>query len=344
MQVDAGREWRGGQNQVRLLARELARAPDVEPLVVTRAGSPLARRVAAAGGTVIGVPWGPSIDPRAVWQLRALVRRVRPHVVHAHDSHALTSTLLARTLAGLRCPVVATRRVDFAIRRTSPWRRADHVFAVSQAVRRVLLDGGVPAARVSVIPDGVDVDEIRQASSRPSGVRARLGLTPSAPLAVNLAALVAHKDQDTLVRAAAAARSLLPELHWIIGGAGPLRARLSAAIAAAGVGDRVHLVGYVEEADGLIREANVLVMSSREEGLGSVVLHALAIGTPVVATRAGGLPDILPPAALVPVGDPEALAHKVLETLSRPAVQPFPPHCTATAMAASVLARYRALA
>jgi len=343
VQIDAGREWRGGQNQVRLLARELARAPDVDQLVVTRAGSPLAGRVAAAGGTVVGVPWGPSIDPRAVWQLRLAVRRFRPHVVHAHDSHALTTTLLARTLAGFRFPVVATRRVDFAIRRTSPWRRADHVFAVSQAVHRMLVAGGVPAARLSVVPDGVDIEEIRQASARSSGVRAALGLAPSAPLAVNLAALVAHKDQDTLVRAAAAARPLQPDLHWVIGGEGPLRDRLTGAIAAAGLGDRVHLVGYVEEADALIREATVLVMSSREEGLGSVVLHALAIGTPVVATRAGGLPDILPPAALVPVGDPEALARKVLESLSRPAVQPFPPRCTAAAMAAAVLARYRAL-
>lgn len=345
MQVDAGREWRGGQNQVRLLARELARAPDVEQLVVTRIGSPLAARVANEGGAVVGVPWGPSLDPRAVWRLRTLLRRFRPHIVHAHDSHALTTALLARALAGPPAPrIVATRRVDFAIRRTGPWVRADHVFAVSQAVRRVLLDRGVVAARTSLVPDGVDVEEIRGAASRPTTVRAVLGLPRQAPLAVNVAALVAHKDQATLVRAAAAARPARPDLHWIIAGEGPLRPHLAAAIATLGVRDRVHLVGYLEGVDALIREADVLVMSSREEGLGSVVLHALALGTPVVATRAGGLPDILPDAALVPVGDAESLARKVLDTLAQPPAQSFPPHCTAAAMAAAVLARYRALA
>ena len=87
----------------------------------------------------------------------------------------------------------------------------------------------------------------------------------------------------------------------------------------------------------------MLVMSSREEGLGSVVLHALALGTPVVATNAGGLPEMLPPEALVPVGDADGLARKVVATLARPSTPPVPPRFTASAMAAGVLACYRTL-
>jgi glycosyltransferase involved in cell wall biosynthesis len=333
---------------VRLLARALSRDPTVAQLLATRRGGTLATRAAADGVALLDLPWGPGLDPRAAWRLRAAVRGFRPRILHAHDSHALTVALVARALAGRAQPrplVVATRRVDFPVRRGSGWHRADHVIAVSDAVRRVLTAGGVPDARVSVVPDGIDPDEVRRGAQRPLDIRARLGLPAAAPLAVNVAALVPHKDQATLVRAAAAARDLRPDLHWIIAGAGELHDALRRTIAALGVGDRVHLAGYIEEADALIGAADVLVMSSREEGLGSVVLHALALGTPVVATRAGGLPEMLPPDALVPVGDADALARAVVATLAvRPAAAALPNRFTARAMAAAVLARYRALA
>ncbi len=331
---------------MRLLARELSRDPAVGQLLATRAHGALATRAAEDGVAIAGLPWGPGLDPRAAWRLRATLRGFRPRILHAHDSHALTLALVARSLAGggPRPALVATRRVDFPVRAAGPWHRADHVIAVSDAVRRVLAAAGIPAVRLSVVPDGIDPAEVRRAARRPLDMRGRLGLPPATPLAVNVAALVPHKDQTTLIRAAAAARPLRPDLHWIIAGAGALRGTLERLSAALGTGDRVHLVGYVEEADALIGEANVLVMSSREEGLGSVVLNALALGTPVVATRAGGLPEMLPPDALVAVADAEALARTVVATLAVPPVAAaLPDRFTARAMAAAVLARYRAL-
>jgi len=88
----------------------------------------------------------------------------------------------------------------------------------------------------------------------------------------------------------------------------------------------------------------VLVMSSKEEGLGSVVLHAQALGKPVVATAGGGLAEIVPPRWLVPVGDADALARRVIEALDHHASPvPLPERYTASAMAAGVLAVYRSL-
>ena len=87
----------------------------------------------------------------------------------------------------------------------------------------------------------------------------------------------------------------------------------------------------------------MFVMSSKEEGLGSVVLHALALGRPVVATRGGGLPEILPERCLVDVGDADALAQAVVRALQHPSPVPLPPQFTAAAMAESVLAVYRSL-
>lgn len=286
------------------------------------------------------------MDPRAAWRLARLLARLAPHVLHAHDAHALQVARWARRLAPRRAgrpALVVTRRVDFPLRRPGAWSSADQVIAISEAVRRVLLASDVPAERIRVIPSGVDPDEVRAAAGAPLDIRGRLGLPAGTPLAVHLAALVPHKDQETLVRAAAAAQAARPDLHWAIAGEGPRRAALEHAIAQLGLASRVHLLGYIDAADALIREANVLVMSSREEGLGSVVLQALALGTPVVATRAGGLAEIVAAPWLVDVGDAAALGARVVAAVAeRPAVS-LPERYTARAVADAVVATYRAV-
>jgi glycosyltransferase involved in cell wall biosynthesis len=346
LHLDAGREWRGGQNQVRLLTRELTREPGLELRLVTNRHGELARRAALDGVSVQGVAWKMGLDPRAAWRVRSILRDFQPTIVHVHDSHALTLARAARAMErpSRRPVLVAHRRVDFHVRPRSGWLRADHVIAVSEAVRRVLLTDGLAPETITVILDGIDPEEVRAGATRPFGLRPQLGLPPGTPLAVNVAALVDHKDQRTLIRAAAAARAARPDLHWAIAGDGELRHSLEIEIDRARLGDHVHLLGYIPQVDALIREADVFVMSSKEEGLGSVVLHALVLGTPVVATAAGGLSELLPPEALVPIGDAAALGRKVVATLQHPTPAALPPQCTAHSMARRTVALYRSLA
>ncbi len=339
LQVDSGREWRGGQNQVRLLCRELRHAGAIEQVLLTRRTGELARRAAVDGTTVHGTAWEMGLDPRAWWQLRRTIAAFQPDIIHAHDSHALT---LAATVA-LSRTLVASRRVDFHVGRFGAWRRADRIIAVSDAAKQVLVGDGIAGDSVTVVRDGIDPEEIRRASLPALDMRARLGIPANAPLAVNAAALVDHKDQGTLIRAARHARALESDLHWIIAGEGPRRAALAAQIARLELQGHVHLVGWVDRIEALIAEASVFVMSSKQEGLGSVILTALALGRPVVATAAGGIPEILPPEVLVPVEAAEALAQKVVDVLDHPAPVPFPPGFTATAMAHGVLDVYRTL-
>ncbi len=339
LQLDSGREWRGGQNQVRLLCRELDTDAGIEQVLITKSGSELARRAGDHGVTVQGTTWEMGLDPRAWWQLRRTVAALAPDIIHVHDSHALT---LAATVARGR-RLVATRRVDFHVGRFSAWRRPHRIIAVSQAVKQILTRDGVAADAISVVPDGIDPDEIRRAATPALDIRSRLRIPAGAPLAVNAAALVDHKDQRTLVHAARFARALEPQLHWIIAGEGPLHASLTAEIARLELEDRVHLVGYVDRIDALIAQASIFVMSSKTEGLGSVILNALALERPVAATAAGGIPEILPAEVLVPPGAADALAHKVVQVLHHPVPIPFPPRFTAAAMAQGVLDVYRTL-
>lgn len=358
LQVDSGREWRGGQNQVRLLCRELVNRSDIQNYLFTSEGSELARRAQASRVAVTETRWRAGLSFSAFRRLGLVVGEIQPDIVHVHDSHSLTLALWLRRIGPHWLAdsstrkrerpdpyvVVAHRRVDFHVKPGSNWHKVDRIIAVSEGVKRVLVDDEVNPRDVVVVPDGIDPYEIGTAALGAPDMRKRLGLPAGAPIAVNVAALVDHKDQRTFIRAAAAARTRAPRLHWVIAGDGPLRAELQREVANLSVGDIVHLVGYVEPVDALIKEANVFVMSSREEGMGSVVLHALALEKPVVATAAGGLPEVVAPEWLAPVGDAGALAAKTLLALEQAPRTSLPERFTAKAMAEAILAQYRVLA
>ena len=298
--VASGREWRGGQNQVRLLARALAAGGELNQVVITGRESELARRLAMASIPLRLATWKTALDPRAL--LAVLAEARGPDVIlHAHDAHALVLAGIAARLHGAK--LVVTRRVDFHLRRPGFWRRADRVIAISSAIRDILISDGIPEDRIALVHSGIDPAEVRSAS--PRGIRAIYQLAPNVPLAVNVAALVPHQDQETLIAAAVEISRELPDLHWIIAGDGPLLPDLMEQVHRAGLEQRVHFAGHVSNPWGLIAEANVFVMSSREEGLGTSILDAMALDIPVVSTRAGGIPEILEGGAglLVPVGD-----------------------------------------
>jgi glycosyltransferase involved in cell wall biosynthesis len=310
----SGREWRGGQRQVWLLARELA-SLEVRQVVVTGGATELAARLERDGIPVHPVTWRAGLDPRV---LPALLSELGPRdtLVHAHDAHALTLAGLATRL--VRRPLVVTRRVDFHLRRRGLWARADRIVAISEAVAGVLVADGISRERVTVVHSGISLEDACRAA--PLDIRALLGLPADTLVAANVAALVPHKDHATLLRAAAASSATFPSLHWVIAGAGPERARLEGLRQELGLEQRVHFLGHVEEPVRLVADADLFVMSSREEGLGTSVLEAMARGIPVASTAAGGLPEMLRDGAglLVPVGDAGGLAAAVARVLSEP--------------------------
>jgi glycosyltransferase involved in cell wall biosynthesis len=314
LHVASGREWRGGQAQVLLLARELQRQ-GLEQVVLTGRGTELARRLRDAAVPVREVSWALSLDPRAIPAIAAAARGAR--VVQVHDAHALR--LAGWALRGSR-PLVAVRRVAFPLRHAGWWARAARVVAVSEAVRAQLIRDGIDPIRVVTIPSAVDAEAIR-AGLEP-GALARLGLPPGSTVAAVAAALTPEKGHRVLLTAAALLRPRHPDLHWVMAGEGRELAGLMEEAARLGVADRVHWPGRLQDAPSLLAEADVAVVPSLSEGLGTSALEALAVGTPLVATAAGGLAEVLSDGAGlgVPPGDAAALAEAVHRVLSDPAL------------------------
>jgi glycosyltransferase involved in cell wall biosynthesis len=309
LHVDTERGWRGGERQALWLARELARR-GYGSIVAARAGEPLEARAREVDLTT--VPCGPAneLDPLAAWRLRTVIRSARIDVVHAHAAHAVAVGGLATLGTGV--PLVVSRRVDFPLRRNVGTRlkygRAAAIVAISRAVARVLEASGIDGKRVRIVPDGVDM--ARSVTPANGDVLASLGVLRGAPLVVQVAQLVGHKDPLNFVRAMAVTRARVPAVQALMVGDGPLRDDVEREVDALGLRGVVHLAGYRTDADALLAAASVATLSSSEEGMGSVLLDSLSFGLPVAATRAGGIPEVIidgQSGLLAPVRDPSAL-------------------------------------
>jgi glycosyltransferase involved in cell wall biosynthesis len=258
-------------------------------------------------------------DPRSVLGLRRRIATLGVDVVHAHTAHAVGLGALATVTTAV--PLVVSRRVDFHLRHNAGTRwkygRAAVIAAISRAVGDVLTADGIASAKIAIVPDGVDLG--RSIASASPATLSSLGVVTGAPLVVQVAQLVPHKDPLNFVRAVAAARERVPSVQALLVGEGPLRGELARAVARLGLGSTVHLAGYRQDADALLAAADVVVLSSREEGMGSVLLDALFLGKPIAATRAGGIPEIVEhdrSGLLAPVEDPAALGAHIAALLT----------------------------
>lgn len=295
------------------------RGHDVHVLAVVGRGEmehPFLRPLQEAGVAVHALP----LPTRAYLQERrevsALVRRLRPHVVHTHGNRAdvLDSGLARRlgiptatTLHGSSRMGGKARAYEWIQTRTLP--RFDAVIAVSRPLVEDLRRWGVSGSRIHLIPNawpGRDIPLPR------AEARARLGIPADECCVGWVARLIPIKGADVFLRAVAC----VPELSAVfaIVGDGPERPRLELLARKIGVDKRVHFLGARPAAAKLFAAFDVFVLSSRSEGTPMVLLEAMAAGVPIVAAGVGGVPDLIGNGAgwVVPPENPQALGEAIV--------------------------------
>jgi glycosyltransferase involved in cell wall biosynthesis len=281
----------------------------------------VAARLRAVGVPVTVVPL-PRLRPWTVpgvvvgwWRLRALLARERVALVHAHGSRgALYAGLAARTLG---IPLVWHVRVADADRLLDPLlaRLATAIVANSTATAARVCRVRGAAARTTVVPNGIDLARFSPGPPDPA-LRAALGLHPTVPVVGYFGRLEHGKGVDVLLDAAARVHTKLPSAFLLVGD-GPLRVALTERAAAAGL--PVVFAGRRDDVPALLRLCRLLVLPSRQEAFGRVLVEAMASDVAVVATTVGGIPEVCTDGVtglLVPPEDPEALAVAIALTLA----------------------------
>src|SRR3954464_11028666 len=324
LHVDTARTWRGGQKQGLLTVNGL-RASGHRAALVAHPDGELRRR-ADEGLELIPIAPRTEVDLSAAWKFSRLIRRLQPDVIHAHDPHGVAMASLALSIGsaaakGQPMPaLVAARRVDFHLKGNSfsrwKYRQVDCFIAASAVIRQMLVADGVAPDRAVTVHEGIDVDHVEAAPA--VNVHEAFWLPHGSPVVGNVAALVPHKGQRYLVDAAHLVVQQIPDARFIILGEGELREHLEKQVHEHHLEKHVLLPGFRTDVLGCIKGFDLFVMSSITEGLGTSLLDAMACARPIVATRAGGIPEIVVDGVnglLVEPRQPEALAAAIVELL-----------------------------
>jgi len=320
LHIDEQSGFRGGEQQASWLMQGLVKAGH-RCWLAARPDSALLNN--AHGGidfVPVPVPLRHEGDLVSAWRLARIVKREAIDLIHAHSSHAHSIALLTRMLAG-RGKVVVHRRVSNPpkghLLNRLKYRMPDRFLCVSEAVAGVLEAYGVGHGHAVTVPSAVDLSRLDVAPADRNG----LGLAEDSTVILSAGALVKVKDHETLIKAFAAIRPCFPRAVLVLAGGGPLESALREQIRALQLEDAVQMLGHREDVPALLGIADLYVSSSLLEGLGTSVLEALAARVPVVATKAGGIGEMVrtgETGILVPSGDPEALARAMDEALSHP--------------------------
>jgi glycosyltransferase involved in cell wall biosynthesis len=289
------------------------------PLVVCPARGPLVARLEAEGIPVAILPCLGRQGSRIVERVRCLAelgRLVRARRISLLHVNAMGRIALCAGLVGRwrRVPVLWHVRVKEA----EGWkdrllaRLAVRIVVNSDAVARRF--SGCPGASVTRIYNGIDLARFAPGPP-PPGLREALGLPPGGPVVGSVGRFVAYKGYDHLLDAARLVSETMPEVRWVLVGDGELRETLEAQRRRLGLEGIVRFAGWQERVADYVALFDLFVLPSLGEHFGRVLLEAMAMAKPVVATRAGGVPEIVldgQTGLLVPPADPAALAAAIV--------------------------------
>lgn len=278
-------------------------------------------------------------EPLTALRLAALLRRERFDIVHTHHYDSALVGWAATRLARETRLVVGRHYLDAIHRYATGWRRRGLLAAeavVNRGARRIVVPAqlvadfmvevqAVPADAITVIPYAFDPTRYQRPSlAEISRMRLELGLDGRFALGTFARLHLAHKGHLDILEALRALAADRPELVWVVVGDGPDRARLESALATAGLGERVRMLGWRHDVVQVMTAVDAVVQPSLEDAFGQVMVEALWMERPLVLSTACGAAELLADgesALVVPPGDPDALAEALRRLLADPSLR-----------------------
>lgn len=322
--IDPEKSWRGGQQQAAYLHEGLV-ARGIPSWVICRPGSPFETYLRSRDLPCLPIAMRNEGD---FWAGRQIARAARARgvsILHLHSAHALAIGLWA-SLFNKELRLVGVRRVAMPIRKnrlsrykyTTP--RMTRLVAVSEAIRQVMIADGIAPERIATIHSGVDLH--RRIREKPSdGFRKSVGLPEDHLIIGVVAALTVEKGYPTLLEAAAKVLRDHDKVTFCALGEGADRESLLQRADALGLGDRFRFMGFRRDVGAFLHLFDVFAMASHLEGLGTSILDAQSLGLPVLASRVGGIPEIIEDGVnglLVEAGNVQEFSDRLIRLVDDP--------------------------
>lgn len=324
LHLDTETEWRGGQQQAIYLIEGLLQR-DIPCLLICRQDSKLRVYAEKHNLPFQTLPLRAEYDFISICKLKRIIKTRGVKLVHCHNSHALGLLIFTKFLIDV--PVVASRRVDFPLSSNifSKYKynssKLDRLICISDNIRAIVDKSIKDKSKLVTIRSAVDVTKAEWEGDAKNVLQE---FPKSEFIIGTVAALTGHKDYPTLVEAARIVLETHPEVKFVAVGEGKLRAEIELLLQEKSLTKNFLLLGYKSNVYDYLKRFNIFVLASKLEGLGTSVLDALSCGKTIVATDAGGIPEMIKDrenGLLVPRQNPEELAKAILELIAKPSLR-----------------------
>ncbi len=328
LHLSAEKSWRGGEQQIAYLIEESLKL-GLQIHVACQKDSAFESHCLHHSIPHTSLSFRKLAGLPAALSIKKLCREQGISLIHAHSSHAQNAAIISASL-GNPTPLIVSRKVIIPVKKkiTTPWKynhtSIKRFICVSHAAAQILRPAIQQAEKIVTVYDGIDPQRFKNIS-RSGEIRAAFQIPKKSCLILNIAALSHDKDLFTFLRTAKRVCQTLPAgsppVHFLIAGSGPLQQALEAEIRTLQLNDHVTLAGFRQDIPELLQEADIFFTSSQSEGLGSSILDAFASLKPVVATAAGGIPELIEDhqsGLLAPIGDEAALSTALLKLIAQP--------------------------
>lgn len=320
LHIETGRHLYGGAKQVAYIIEGLHKR-GVDNILVCQQGSAIATEVSQMA-EVHQLSLRGDVDFRLLFQVRKLIKQYRPDVIHCHSRRGAD---IWGGIAGhlSHLPTVLSRRVDnlepgWLVHRKYSW--YDRVICISEGIRQVLLKQGVPEQKVITVRSAIDVTAWSEHCSR-EAFDNEFNTQPEQLILGMVAQLIPRKGHSLVLQAMQQLAADYPDLQLICFGQGPLRQALEQEAIERGLQDRVQFTGFRDDLPKWLGCIDMLVHPALTEGLGISLIQAAACSVPVIASRAGGMPEIVRDqlnGLLIEPGDLSALKQAMKRLIDEP--------------------------
>ena len=312
--------WRGGEQQIYYLHEELS-DKNIDSIVLAKKNSEITSRIKSRGLSLEEFSFRSAYDLSTAWRIKSYANDQKVDLVHTHTAKAHTLAIFA-ALFGMKAKIIVSRRVDVPVKNNWFSRyKYNHsgvssIICVSEKIKEITGERIKDSDKLYTVYSGVDLKKFQNIER--GRLRSQFAIKENYKIVGNISALAEHKDLPTFLRTAKRLLAEKTNLKFVIVGEGKERAAIEKMIVELDLKGKVILTGFRKDIPEILADIDVFLFTSKTEGLGTTILDALASGTPVVATRAGGVPEIIEKdgaGILSAIGDVESLASNVKSIL-----------------------------
>lgn len=322
LHLSSERTWRGGEQQIAYLIEESLKK-GIEIIVACRIGSEFEAYCLQQQLKHISLPFKGQFSLSTVFGIKKICKKEKIDFVHCHSSHSHALAVWAAVI-GNKTPIILSRRVDFPIKknRISQFKynhsNIKSIICVSHAIEEIIKPDIKNTSIVTTVHSGIDVHKF-DAYTNTQKLHQEYQLPTKTKIIGNISALAPHKDYYTFIDTAEKVIATTENTYFFAIGDGPEGENLKTYADTKDLKNRFIFTGFRTDIQEIIKELDVFLMTSTTEGLGTTQLDAMSCGLPIVATKAGGIPEIVhhkKTGLLANIKDSDGLADNILTLLA----------------------------